>query len=424
MKTTQYKNSIAKKLMIGALALSMVVSINLALIAGAKANELDDQIRAKQSQITQTTKKIQELKSYIEGKQKEISSLNTQLQVIDSRVELIQLQLRATQAEIEKTSAEIEKNENEIKQKESEIEKQRGTINGVIKEMYKEKDNNILSVIVSATSFSDLVEKTEYLARIRAQLKQGLEKLKTLKAELETQKEQLDKKAKDLEQLKSDKQVEETGLEEQKAAKLQIMQATKGEESAFQAQLSKARAEEQSISAEVTNLVQEQARRKRAAEAVQGRPGREQVVQKGAFTYPLAGANRISITGGDFMDPAYGLGFPHTGVDLTAKQGTPVMAAGSGTVIVARDSGGPGLSYIAIDHGNGLVTKYLHMSVIGVNKGDVVNAGEVIGASGGSPGTRGAGIFTTGAHLHFEIDDYNGNPLNPHGYLNILPPLF
>ncbi|HRY60458.1 MAG TPA: peptidoglycan DD-metalloendopeptidase family protein [Patescibacteria group bacterium] len=423
MKTIQNKKSATAKLLMGIVSLSMVFSIGAAFIQPAKADDLSNAIAAKQAQINSTTKKIQELKSFIDSKQKEISSLNSQLAVIDSRVELIQLQLQSTQAEIEKTNAEIEKNENDIKQKEVEIEKQRSNINLVIREIYMEKDNSLLAVIVSSTSFSELVERTEYLTRIRAQLKLNIDKLNTLKTELEKQKVELDKKSKDLEQLKSDKQVEETGLEDQKAAKLQIMQATKGQESAYQSQLAKANAEEQAIASEITNLVQEQARRQREA-AVAGREGREQVVNKGGFGYPLPGSNRISITGGDYMDPSYGMGFPHTGVDLAAKQGTPVLAAGAGTVLVAHDSGGTGLSYIAIDHGNGLVTKYLHVSAIYVKNGDIVNTGDTIGASGGAPGSHGAGVFTTGSHLHFEIDDYKGNSINPHNYLSILPPLF
>ncbi|MDD5732002.1 MAG: peptidoglycan DD-metalloendopeptidase family protein [Patescibacteria group bacterium] len=425
MKKTLNQNSrgLFAKAGIKVILVAFLASMVLFNIGPVAADELSDSIDAKKQEMNDVSQKINDLKNALAAKQKEISSLKNELGMIDSRVELIQLQIRSTQLEIEKNGAEIEQSEKDIKEKEDEIAKQKTVIATVIKKIYQEKDNNFLTVIIGSNNFSQLVEGTEYLSKINTKLKADLDKLNILKTELEQRKQDLEKKRDELGQLKKDKESEDAALEDQKYSKIKVMEMTKGQESEYQSKLAQANAEEQSVAAEITKLVQEQARRKRS-EGVTGRDGRDQVVMKGGFTYPLAGLNRVSITGGDFMDPSYGMGFPHTGVDLAAAQGTPVMAAGPGTVVIAHDSGGGGLSYIAIDHGNGLVTKYLHVSAIYVSTGDVVNAGDVIGLSGGSPGSHGAGIFTTGAHLHFEIDDYNGNAVNPHSYLNIAPPLF
>jgi len=423
MKTLKQKTGFLKKVGAKAIFVAFLVSLVVFNIRPVVADELSDQIDSKKQELNGISQQINDLKSSLDSKQKEISSLKSQLDTIDSRVELIQLEIRSTQLEIEKNSAEIEKSEKDIKQKEDEIAVKKVIIGNVIKQIYQEKDNNILSVIVGSANFSELVEGTEYLTKIRSQLKDSLDKLNILKAELEQNKQNLETKKAELEQLKKDKETEEQGLEDQKYTKVKLIEITRGQESEYQSKLAQANAEEQAASAEITKLVQEQARRKRA-EGVTSRDGRPAITMTGGFSYPLAGLNRISITGGDFMDKAYGMGFPHTGVDLAAAQGTPVMAAGPGSVVIAHDSGGPGLSYVAIDHGNGLITKYLHLSAIYINTGDVVNAGDVIGLSGGTPGSHGAGVFTTGAHLHFEIDDYNGNAINPHSYLNIAPPLF
>ena len=419
LSTTGFLKRVGAKIIFVAVLASLII-FNVHPVA---ADDLSDQINSKKQELSGINQQINDLKSSLDSKQKEISSLQSQLDAIDSRVQLIQLEIKSTQLEIDTNTAEIQKSENDIKEKENEIASQKVMIGAVIKDIYQEKDNNILSVVVGATNFSQLVEKTEYLTKINSQLKQDLDKLNSLKAELEQNKQDLENKTAQLEQLKKDKETEETGLEDQKYTKVKLMEITKGQESEYQSKLAQQNAEEQAAAAEITKLVQEQAARERAKN-VTGRDGRSTVVNKGGFNYPLAGVNRISVTGGDFMDKAYGFGFPHTGVDLAAAQGTAVMAAGAGTVIISHDSGGPGLSYVAIDHGNGLVTKYLHLSAIYINTGDVVNAGDVIGLSGGTPGSRGAGAFTTGAHLHFEIDDYNGNPINPHNYLNIAPPLF
>lgn len=102
-----------------------------------------------------------------------------------------------------------------------------------------------------------------------------------------------------------------------------------------------------------------------------------------------------------------GSGF-HTGVDIAGSTGEAVGAAASGKVIFAGWSGGYG-RMIAIDHGNGLVTRYAHLSNIKVSVGESVSRGSVIGLVG----TTGN---TTGPHLHFEVL-VNGSFRNPLTYL-------
>ncbi|MCD8048725.1 MAG: peptidoglycan DD-metalloendopeptidase family protein [Clostridia bacterium] len=85
----------------------------------------------------------------------------------------------------------------------------------------------------------------------------------------------------------------------------------------------------------------------------------------------------------------------HNGIDIAASEGTPVYAPCAGTVIFAGERSGYG-NYVMIDHGNGDVTCYAHLSEIYVSESDGVSEGGLIGAVG----TTGN---VTGAHLHFEI---------------------
>jgi murein DD-endopeptidase MepM/ murein hydrolase activator NlpD len=85
----------------------------------------------------------------------------------------------------------------------------------------------------------------------------------------------------------------------------------------------------------------------------------------------------------------------HHGTDYRGKRGTPVLAAGNGTVIFAGHRGGYG-RVVFIDHGNGVITRYAHLKRIEVKVGDTLTAGQQLGQLGSSG-------RTTGAHLHFEV---------------------
>lgn len=103
----------------------------------------------------------------------------------------------------------------------------------------------------------------------------------------------------------------------------------------------------------------------------------------------------------------------HNAIDIPAPQGSNVFSAENGYVYKAVDNG-LGYSYIIILHKNNMRTLYGHISKILVKEGQMVKRGELIGKSGGKPGTKGAGKMTTGPHLHFEVlvNEVYKNPLN------------
>ena len=96
----------------------------------------------------------------------------------------------------------------------------------------------------------------------------------------------------------------------------------------------------------------------------------------------------------------------HAGVDLAAPDGTPIRAAGAGMVVAAGPAEGYG-NAVLIDHGNGYLTHYGHMSAIAVTVGQKVAAGEQIGNEGSTG-------HSTGPHLHFEVHaGLYKNPIEP-----------
>lgn len=98
----------------------------------------------------------------------------------------------------------------------------------------------------------------------------------------------------------------------------------------------------------------------------------------------------------------------HSGVDIRAAAGTPVMAASNGTVTFADYAGGYGIM-VEVTHTAGIDTRYAHLSAIAVSAGDRVARGQIIGYSGATG-------RVTGPHLHFEVRQ-DGAPVDPVVYL-------
>ena len=125
-----------------------------------------------------------------------------------------------------------------------------------------------------------------------------------------------------------------------------------------------------------------------------------------------ADINSISSGFGYRRDPFNGHAAMHAGLDFRAPYGAPIRAAADGTVSFVGQKSGYG-NVVEVSHGNGMITRYAHMSRFGSRMGQDVKAGEVIGAIGNSG-------RSTGPHLHFELR-INGRAVNPRPFLETAP---
>jgi murein DD-endopeptidase MepM/ murein hydrolase activator NlpD len=123
---------------------------------------------------------------------------------------------------------------------------------------------------------------------------------------------------------------------------------------------------------------------------------------------PIIGEVDMSSPFGMRMDPFLGRPAIHTGIDLRGEVGEPVRATATGQVTIAGREGGYG-NMVEIRHGNGLATRYGHLSAISVKIGQIVRIGEIVGRIG-STGR------STGPHLHYETR-VNGEAVDPQKFL-------
>jgi murein DD-endopeptidase MepM/ murein hydrolase activator NlpD len=124
--------------------------------------------------------------------------------------------------------------------------------------------------------------------------------------------------------------------------------------------------------------------------------------------WPVEG--QVTGSFGERIDPFNGEGAFHSGVDISAGFGQPVMAPADGVVVFADFMGGYGRA-IVLDHGHGITTRYGHLANFAVISGQRVQRGDTLGYVGLSG-------RSTGPHLHYEVR-INDTPVNPHKYLRI-----
>jgi murein DD-endopeptidase MepM/ murein hydrolase activator NlpD len=128
------------------------------------------------------------------------------------------------------------------------------------------------------------------------------------------------------------------------------------------------------------------------------------IVPGAAMTQPF-GCSTLVLEPFDPYCPSHHV---HTGVDLAAREGTPVYAADAGTASVGFDPGGAGL-YVAVSSDSHVRALYCHLSKAEVYEGELVVTGQVVGAVGATG-------LATGAHLHFEVQ-VDGRAIDPVAWL-------
>jgi len=123
---------------------------------------------------------------------------------------------------------------------------------------------------------------------------------------------------------------------------------------------------------------------------------------------PVTGEIDMTSSFGVRIDPFLGRPAMHTGIDFHGTQGDPIRATASGTVTLAGWNGGYG-RLVEVDHGNGLATRYGHLSEIDVTIGQTIKIGQIVGRLG-STGR------STGPHLHYETR-IDGEAVDPQKFL-------
>jgi murein DD-endopeptidase MepM/ murein hydrolase activator NlpD len=406
---------IKNKIFVISLVLIFLIASNPVFLSAQEATgkdlEIQDiaqELKSQRDAIDEVRKKIDQYESKIQTKRNEALTIKNQLGSLSDQVDQTKLKLELKRKEIQGVSLEIQETEQRINAKEAEVNQQKEKISEFIRLLYQKNQKSGVEILLATDAFSEFFDEAQYLETIEEDLEVILKKMKAVKEKLEDEHKDLESKREELNNLRDQLTGTQVSLEEKVTAKNVILEATEADEGKFQALLKQVRAEQAQINNDIIGLE----RQLRARLEAQGDKTLSELSGQG-FIWPVP--NR-TVTA-QFHDPDYPFRryFEHPAIDIRAKQGTPVKAVGSGYVSRARDAG-LGYSYISVIHADGLSSVYGHVSCILVQEDEYVAQGQVIGCSGATPGTPGAGRLTTGPHLHLEIR-LNGIPVNPLGYL-------
>jgi len=414
-KTNKYTNR-GVMAIFGLIIISLFVLSNnvLALSIAVSTDELtslQDDIKDKQNQIEQLNKQKEIYEQSLNKSRQQISSLNSQINDIDQVASKISIELQTINLEKESVNLQIkelglilEQNEEDISDQESKITKLLRTLNS---NSHQSKLSNFISTKGSIGDFFSYISE---LNKIHSGLQVELESLTDKQNELSRQKNLLLQKNDQLDDLNNRLSSNKEKLDSEKSVKDSLLASTKGEESKYAELVAKLKADQQAINNEIYSLEIEA--RKRLYEL----KGEEFLASEKGYIWPVP-SRRVTAY---FHDPDYPYRhiFEHPAIDIgSTPQGTPVRAIKSGYVAKVKDTGNSGgYNYIMLVHNEGISSVYGHLSRMIVAEDTFVVQGEIIGYSGGMPGTAGAGALTSGPHLHLEVRQ-NGIPINPLNYL-------
>lgn len=395
------------------------------------AETQSEQTQQKINEANQEVQNLQQEKKDLQSDLEEIedkkSNLTDYIETLDDKMTNLTKKMENNQEKIDITQGEIEVlslQEAEVTEK---MNSQYETMKTRIKCIYENGDNGYMELLMGSASLSELYNRIEYVSKVNAYDQKMLSDYEATQNELaRTKLEKQDKKDK-LEATKETLSFEKKSInkllsnkQEQLKKYNSLIDQTESELDAYNEQIEKKSNEvEKLLTQQRQQIAAEEAAAKNSGKASDNtgtsdagssgdNSGGSQASASG-FVWPLAAAGRISCGFGPRKSPTAGASTYHKGIDIAVPTGTAVRASKSGKVVTATYSSSAG-NYVALYHGGGVYTYYMHCSALSVSVGDQVSQGQTIALSGST------GI-STGPHLHFAIYS-GGRYVNPSNYVS------
>jgi murein DD-endopeptidase MepM/ murein hydrolase activator NlpD len=364
-----------------------------------KVRERIEDTEAVTSRLAGTISDLDDQRSVLEAR---VAVLDGKLGTLNARIALVRADLTDAQQELTALTEELDRITKRLHRR-TEIFEARAV------EAYKAGPTAAIDGLLSSETFSDLVDRYSYYeAAIDAEA-ELIGEIESLQSETATKRDEVEAKKESIAAKKLDLEADRDQLAGVRDERADALAEKEGVISSKESLLADARSEAGELEDIESDLQADEDRiRAILAAASSGAPVSSGPLPTGGGQLLWPAAGPVVSGFGPRVHPIFGDVRMHTGIDIGAPYGAPIIAADDGVVSFAGVMSGYGNATI-IDHGGGMATTYNHQSAFYVSDGQHVSRGQRIGAVGCTG-------YCTGPHLHFEVR-INGTPVDPMPYL-------
>ena len=344
-------------------------------------------------------KKLDNIQDFTDDVSKYVSTLDMQMTNLLDNID-------ANKEDIEDIKEEIQSVNEEYDNALSRQQEQYDGMKAHIKYMYENSDSNYLVYLMKSRTLAEFLSREEYVEKVTNYDKVLLNKYQQVLDEVTIARQKAEEKQREVTATKNSLKYEKEKLEQlsdEKTRQIKIYQGLVADNrqnvASYAAQIADQEKEVEAILREGRDKISQS---EKSGDTVQIMP------TNGEYAWPLPVSGRITSTFGYRKAPTAGASSYHKGVDIAVNTGTNVLACKEGKVVTAAYSSSAG-NYVAIYHGGGIYSYYMHCSQLKTSVGKHVEKGQVIARSGST------GI-STGPHLHFAMYK-SGNYVNPMYYV-------
>ncbi|MGH2973732.1 MAG: murein hydrolase activator EnvC family protein [Solirubrobacterales bacterium] len=388
------------------LAASAALVVLLAGSAAAPAQDLESKLEAKEAKLSKARDRSGVLTTTISRYGDRIERLTGEVADLRNREAAVRVRLDAKQAELDRAQGELDVAKRRLGLMRAHLRRALVALRERLVAIYETGSPDVLSVLVGAAGYDDLIERTEYLNQIHGMDEAVVGRVRELRDGVKRTVARLRAAKNTIESARDAIAIEEQALASTRAAVQRRQAALVAARGDRVAALRKIRKHEEELDGAVAAIQGKIAARLAGTGSVP-LPAGPIRGGSGGLIWPVDGPV-VSGFGARTINGSYEY---HPGIDIAVPSGTPIRAAAAGTVIFTEpesSSGGYG-NYTCIDHGGGLSTCYAHQETFAVSAGQQVSQGQIIGYSDCTG-------YCFGPHLHFEVR-IDGEVTDPMAYL-------